>query len=103
VQDILYLLSQERAQMQIFKNDEPGYLRWLRDHPHGFVLNLWWNESPANPIVLHKADCFAIRPPFSDNFTGPNNYKVCDDDQNILIAWAQSRRGTFGRCGLCKP
>jgi hypothetical protein len=38
-----------------FRDDDPGYERWLAGHPALFVLNTSRNPAP-NYLMLHRAD-----------------------------------------------
>lgn len=89
--------------METFFNNESGYEEWLRHHRHGFVLNLWKNEAPSNPIKLHKADCYWITKYRPGRYTTGDYYKVCADDRTLLEGWARTRRGAFEKCKVCNP
>jgi len=45
--------------MEIFKDDEGGYLRWVALNPGGFVLNCERRPSDRY-LVLHRAICQTI-------------------------------------------
>jgi hypothetical protein len=42
--------------VETFKDDDDGYLAWLRAHPDGFVLYTYRNPRP-NYLRLHTASC----------------------------------------------
>lgn len=94
--------SAERIDVQIFRDDEEGYLAWLAGHPAGFVLNV--NRSPRpNYLILHRAACRTIsgRPTRGGPWTGPY-IKVCSDDELQLAAWTgKTVRAAPTRCGVC--
>jgi hypothetical protein len=54
--------------MEIFKDDEGGYLRWVALNPGGFVLNCERRPS-ARHLVLHRAICDTICSEKRTNYT----------------------------------
>ena len=94
--------SAEVIEVQIFRDDEEGYLAWLAGHPAGFVLNV--NRSPRpNYLILHRATCRTIsgRPTRGGPWTGPY-IKVCSDDELQIAAWTGKTVGAAPtRCGVC--
>jgi hypothetical protein len=90
--------------VELFRDDDAGYLQWLADHPHGFVLNAARSPRP-NYLILHRADCRTIngRPRRSGPWTGPY-VKVCADDPLDVAAWAGATVGAAPRrCQVCRP
>ncbi len=45
--------------MEQFKDDDRGFLRWIAEHPDGFVVNTYRNPSPQY-LRLHRASCRSI-------------------------------------------
>lgn len=43
----------------LFDNDDAAYLRWLGEHPVGFVVNIRLRHDPTY-LVLHPAGCKSI-------------------------------------------
>src|SRR5215213_3150476 len=46
--------------MRIFEDDDVGYLAWIDDHQHGFVVNTYRKPDPLY-LILHRATCGTIR------------------------------------------
>ena len=45
--------------VEVFLDDDSGYLRWLEAHPNGYVVNSHRRPS-ATYVILHRAACTAI-------------------------------------------
>lgn len=89
-------------EVEIFRNDDGGYLAWLAAHSAGFVLNVARSPRP-NYLILHRATCRTIsgRPTRGGPWTGPY-IKVCSDDQLQIAAWTGQAVGAAPtRCGVC--
>ncbi len=89
--------------------DEVPYLRWLDNHPDGFVLNAGRRPSTRS-ANLHRATCwtirFATRATTPSPFTGESYIKVCATTDAELLTWRQRERGRDGfrlRCAFCAP
>jgi len=89
-------------EVEIFRDDDEGYLAWVAAHPRGFVLNA--ARSPRSDyLILHRATCRTItgRPSRGGPWTGPY-IKVCSDDELRIAAWAgQTVGGVPTRCRVC--
>jgi Zn ribbon nucleic-acid-binding protein len=85
-----------------FADDDDGYLRWVRRHPHGYVLNC--ERAPrADYLVLHQTACATIsgNPARGDAWT-KDYMKACGTDRQTLVRWAESRTGAEpALCGIC--
>ena len=92
------------AVISVFDHDEPGYARWLRDHPVGSVLNCD-REPKASYLMLHRSSCRTISGQPARGTTWTVAYvKVSSDSQAQLDEWARSRTGANPtRCGSCAP
>jgi hypothetical protein len=92
----------QRIDVQMFRDDDEGYLAWLAAHPAGFVLNV--ERSPrSNYLILHRATCRTIsgRPTRGGPWTGPY-IKVCSHDELQIAAWTGKTVGAAPtRCGVC--
>lgn len=94
--------SIQALDIEIFRDDDAGYLGWLAAHQTGFVLNVARNPRP-NYLILHRASCRTIsgRPTRGGPWTGPY-IKVCSDDQLQIAAWTGHHVGAGPtRCGVC--
>jgi len=86
----------------VFRDDDAGYLEWLKAHPRGFVLNAARRPRP-DYLVLHRAGCRTItaQPARGGVWTG-SYIKVCGDD-DALDRWAEMTVGALPRrCPLCR-
>jgi hypothetical protein len=89
--------------VEIFRDDDDGYLAWLMRHPAGFVLNAARNPRP-NYLILHRATCRTIngRPTRGGPWTGAY-IKVCSDSELAIAAWTGHEVGAAPtRCGVCR-
>jgi hypothetical protein len=96
--------STRQIEVELFRDNDEGYLAWLAAHPTGFVLNLARTPRP-NYLILHRASCRTIsgRPTRGGPWTGPY-IKVCADDDLQIAAWTGHRVGaTPTRCRVCLP
>ena len=68
-----------------FRDDEDGYLGWVRDHSDGWVINAGRNLAKSDRLVLHRANCRRITslPPHTKDYI-----KFCSTDRDALLAWA---------------
>lgn len=89
------------------RTGDAAYLRWLSDHPTGFVLKTWRRNDPTY-VVLHKSGCHSISRPTaqmgSNPFTGRSYIKICAMDSRMLLAWIREQGGSgfSKRCSLCR-
>lgn len=75
--------------MQIYNDDDRGYLTWLRGNPEGFVVNA---DRPPNAsyLRLHHASCRTISgDPSRGSAWTVTSTKLCGTRQE-LEAWADS-------------
>jgi len=89
-------------EVEIFRDDDAGYLAWVGEHRHGFVLNAARSPRPEY-LILHRASCRTItgRPTRGGPWTGPY-IKVCADDCLQIAAWTGASVGAVPRrCGVC--
>jgi hypothetical protein len=95
--------EQPGIDVEIFRDDDEGYLGWLASHPTGFVLTVARSPRP-NYLILHKAACRTIngRPTRGGPWTGPY-IKVCSGDALKLAAWTGREVGVAPRlCTVCR-
>lgn len=94
--------SDAGPEVEVFRDDDAGYLAWLAEHPDGFVLNVA-RPPRANYLILHRASCRTIsgRPARGGPWTGPY-IKVCSEDKLEIAAWTGRHTGVApSRCGVC--
>jgi len=74
--------------MEIFDDDDNGYLAWLAAHAHGYVVNAARNGQYR---MLHRATCgtISIGPPHGDTWTAGQYIKACAMTPQRLRQWAE--------------
>lgn len=94
----------ERGRIVTFVDDETGYLAWVRDHPHGFVVNTHRHPS-ASYLKLHRSTCsFVSGTPLRGTVWTKDYSKVCANDVTALHAWARETvGGALSACSHCAP
>jgi hypothetical protein len=87
-----------------FRDDDQGYLRWLRVYADGYVINIQRSLNPAD-ARLHLADCYTITGQPTRGRSWTKSYiKICSASLADLDVWASQRVGlTIQRCGTCRP
>lgn len=89
--------------MERFENDDEDYLRWLADHPGGFVVNCERSPKPGY-LMLHRATCRDISTSARTNYTTTDYMKVCARDRSELERWAAGEiGGELQPCRHCSP
>ena len=88
----------------VFRNDDRGYLAWLRSNPQGFVLNRQKGKTDR-VLVLHRARCRQLALPTDSPYayTGAHFIKVCATSEAPLAEHAQQQGGPLKRCRVCNP
>jgi Putative DNA-binding domain len=83
-----------------FVDDDSAYLRWVADHPAGYVINA--DRSPSTALLmLHRADCHTITGVPAQGSTFTRDYsKVCGSREE-LEAFAADLGGSVKPCGIC--
>lgn len=86
-----------------FVGDDEGYLRWLAEHPGGYVVNSF-RVPTSKYLVLHRASCKHINSPNRTNWTTTDYIKTCAKDAAVLDDWAVGATGTgVHPCRACMP
>ncbi len=87
--------------MNLFMDDDGGYVAWLQQNPDGFVLNTE-RRPRAKYLRLHRADCHFItgRPSNGESWT-THYIKVCGR-RDELETWAMMETsGDVWSCPRC--
>jgi hypothetical protein len=92
--------------MEDFEGDNDGYLRWIVEHPEGYVLNLGvrphTSSDPRINQMLHRATCRHINN--ARTSAGPTWKKVCSLSKEELVRYGERREGRVAAfCGTCVP
>ena len=91
--------------MEIFVNDDSGYLDWIDRHPDGFVVNTYRTPNPQY-LLIHRASCHSISKKTSPDYTWTEGgyLKACASAYDELDRWARREvGGELKACTLCKP
>lgn len=87
--------------MDVFKNDEDGYLAWHAAHPNAYTLNRFGGTNPAFN-VLHRSKCVFL---WRDSDEGSRTAveKWCSGSEQELGSQADSvlGHGMWKKCGIC--
>jgi Protein NO VEIN, C-terminal len=77
----------------VFQGDDAAYLRWLSEHPVGYVVNAERRPRSSN-LKLHRADCTWISGRGKPGaYTERDYIKVCSTDLFALKRWARETVG----------
>jgi hypothetical protein len=90
--------------IRVFKNDESGYVSWLRKNKNGFVFNNFGGSDPSYNII-HKVDCRTLKRT-SDEGSRTVVEKICFEDLRELEEEATRDRGSitdWNHCKICFP
>ncbi len=86
--------------MQVFVDDDDGYLRWLHENPSGYVVNA---DRPPNAsyLRLHRANCRTISgEPATGRAWTATSTKACGS-RSDLESWARGVGGEASACPTC--
>ena len=95
----------------LFEHDDAGYLRWISEHPNGYVVNTRRWIDP-DYLVLHRASCFSINRYLNmhenpGGFTEREYRKLCSTSLSELEAHLRRiirEPDPFSNvCSLCAP
>lgn len=95
---------------QVFDSGDAPFLKWMKDHPDGYVLNTE-RRATSTDTFLHRSGCHHLTGLVSgqgpDGYTQRDYIKVCSEDASLLLAWCLRERTKskgFGRyCKTCNP
>lgn len=77
----------------IFRGDDTPYLRWISEHPNGYVVNADRNPKPSY-LKLHQADCPRVSGDAAPGaYTARAYIKICSDSRSALESWARDKVG----------
>lgn len=89
--------------MIIFISEDDAYLRWLAEHPRGFVVNAH-RRPTSRYLMLHRASCADISSNKRSHWTTADYIKICARRALELEAWAEAEfGGHLRRCARCRP
>lgn len=88
-----------------FRHDDTGYIKWLTEHPAGYVINIRRKHSPTDARV-HRAGCSAIsvRQQSGKGSWTDQYVKVCAEHMIGIEQWAAEHVGEpIAGCRTCRP
>ncbi len=96
--------NQDNPMLKTFVDDDAGYLKWVKRHPIGYVLNTTRPPLP-NFLILHLASCPAVSGRAGlGNYWTAESVKVCSIQKSALDSWAQQEAGgKLSNCHICNP
>ena len=88
--------------VELFDNDETGYLKWVQSNPHGFVANVdRAGRVPQYPMV-HATTHGSMSSAKIGNFTTGDYVKFCSTDLDALEQYSQTKFDrSLTRCSTC--
>ncbi len=88
--------------VELFDNDENGYLKWVLANPNGFVANVdRAGRVPQYPMA-HAATHGSMSSAKIGNFTTGNYIKFCSTDLAALEQYSKTNFGrSLTRCSIC--
>lgn len=98
--------------MQIFKNDDAGYISWRDRHPDGVICNIPYTEGDHSwkAICSHKPSCpsLAVNKNGEQPWTTNSYFKVCTDNFQFAEGWIRDNAKLpngwqLRRCKRCAP
>jgi hypothetical protein len=93
------------AAIRKFVDDDEGYLRWLENHPDGFVVNFPKEPQKTHKILLHRSCCYCVCSPYvAKTWTTGRNIKVCCCEEYRLFEWIVFQKNKpLHLCSKCHP
>jgi hypothetical protein len=84
--------------VEVFHKRDADYVRWLREHPGGYVLAVRTDRA----LTLHRAGCGSLRGG-SRGHSLTSTPRVCSPDRAEIEGWAREAGRAVMPCGVCKP
>ena len=92
------MVTRHPAGIELFKDDDDGFLEWLHDDTDGYFINSERNPKPSY-LVLHRPSCPHFKSDSPLHWT-KDYIKFCARDRGQLEEWAASTIG--GDVTLCR-
>ncbi|HZV56347.1 MAG TPA: hypothetical protein VFF89_01620 [Sphingobium sp.] len=88
--------------VELFDNDEDGYLKWVQANPNGFVANVDRAGTVTHYPMVHAATHGSMSSPKIGNFTTGDYVKFCCADLDALERYSEAKFGRpLTRCSHC--
>ncbi len=91
--------------VEVFEDDDPGFISWRDSHPNGYVVNAYRNPT-ADYLMLHRTSCPHLHRSVAAVRWTRDYVKVCATRTDDLAAWARQTVADSARlkpCYWCKP
>jgi hypothetical protein len=92
------VVSSRPPGIELFKDDDDGFLEWLQDNPDGYFINSERNPKPTY-LVLHRPSCPHFKSGSALHWT-KDYIKFCSRGRGELEDWAAGTVG--GEATLCR-
>lgn len=88
--------------VELFDNDEIGYLKWVQANPQGFVANVDRAGTVPQYPMVHAATHGSMSSSKIGNFTTGAYVKFCSTDLDAMERYSQTKFGrSLTRCSQC--
>ncbi len=91
--------------VEVFKDDDPGFISWRDSHPNGYVVNAYRNPTP-DYLMLHRTSCPHLNRPVASGRWTRDFLKACAVQASDLELWARQTVTSSAHlkpCYWCKP
>ena len=91
--------------VEVFEDDDPGFLGWRDSHPNGYVVNAYRNPT-ADYLMLHRTSCPHLHRPVTPGRWTRDFLKACAVQVSDLERWARQTVTSSAHlkpCYWCKP
>lgn len=90
--------------MKCFKDDDDGYLQWVKTNPNGFVVNTTRQPDPSY-LILHRATCHSVTGTPAHGTKWTEDYiKICSLNRAELeTCIILLLSGDIKPCKFCNP
>jgi len=90
--------------MKCFRDDDEGYLQWVKTNQNGFVVNTTRQPDP-NYLIFHRATCHTITGTPTHGSKWTEDYiKICSlDRMELETCLTLLLSGKLQICSHCNP
>lgn len=88
--------------VEVFDQDEERYLKWVADHPNGYIVNVDRKLQFSQYPMVHAATHKLISSSAIGSYTTGDYIKICSASLSELEAHARTRYDrSLTRCKAC--
>lgn len=105
-----------KSPIQIFKNDDAGFIDWRDSHPDGYICNVPFPQLGKQGryylkhVCVHTATCSSVAANKNGEqpWTTNNYFKICANDVSLIQDWFARNADVpdaweIKRCAKCSP